>query len=121
MGVGMEVKDAKFKLVAQVLLVTEAGRVVKRRKTAAVDDATGVEFNEVFQMDLGVDRWEHTVVLVVLSRFCDSSTTSTTPPVYVHCGHVALGKQVSGHAHRIHWNSAFQNPRKTIAQWHSLN
>jgi len=120
----VRVKDAKFKLVARVLLVNECGRVLKKRKTAPVDDAVAVEFNQVFQLDVGVDRWEHTVVLVVLSRFCHSasSTSSTaTPPVYVHCGHVALGKHVTGHAHRIHWNSAFQNPRKTIAQWHPLN
>lgn len=116
-----EVKDAKFKLVARVLLVNQSGRVLKKRKTTPVDDAVGVEFNEAFQLDVGVDRWEHTVVLVVLSRFCDSTSTTKTPPVYVHCGHVALGKYVTSHAHRIHWNSAFQNPRKTIVQWHPLN
>lgn len=119
----VRVKSAKFKLVARLLLLNESGRVVKKRKTAPVDDCASVEFNEVFQLDVGVDRWEHSVILVVVSRFCDSqsSLTSSSPPVYVHSSHVALGKHVSGHAHRIHWNSAFQNPRKSIAQWHSLS
>jgi hypothetical protein len=26
-----------------------------------------------------------------------------------------------GHAERIHWNSAFQSPRRVISQWHCLH
>ena len=148
------------KAVVRLFLLNDTGRVLKKRKTAPFDYPKGgggkVELNEIFHLDVDIERWDRSVVLIVLSRIKEqpvapptneptldqnkasipsaasanvlesggkNNKTSTTrsPPVYMHTGHVALGKRVAGHAERIHWNSAFQSPRRVISQWHSLH
>lgn len=120
------------KAVVRLFLLNESGRVLKKRKTAPFDPNGGrVELDELFHLDVEIERWDRCVILIVLSRIVSSpeveqQTTTTTmalvrsPPVYQHSGHVALGKRVLGHAERIHWNSAFQSPRRVISQWHGL-
>ena len=120
------VQHIAFKCVVRLFLLNESGGVVKKRKTAPLDCASRMHFDELFQLDVDIDRWERSAVLVVLSRFAedvpahDDAIGARTPPRYFHCGHVVLGKRVGGSAQRIHWNSALQNPRKAILQWHSL-
>lgn len=123
---------AHNKAVVRLFLLNESGRVLKKRKTAPFDPNGGrVELDELFHLDVEIERWDRCVILIVLSRIVSSTeveqqTTTTmavvrSPPVYQHSGHVALGKRVLGHAERIHWNSAFQSPRRVISQWHGLH
>ena len=69
-----------------------------------------------------MDQWDHCVLVVILERFVNESTSAiaSSNTEYENCGHVSLGKRATGHAERIHWNSAFQSPRKLIIQWHAL-
>ena len=75
--------------------------------------------DEHFQLDVEMDQWDHCVLVVVLERF-NEPTVSSSPTEYRNCGHVSIGKRATGHAEQIHWNSAFQSPRKLIIQWHAL-
>ncbi|EFX77575.1 putative synaptotagmin 57, partial [Daphnia pulex] len=117
------------KAVVRLFLLNESGRVLKKRKTAPFDPNGGrVELDELFHLDVDIERWDRCVILIVLSRIIspavgEATTTEAvrSPPVYQHSGHVALGKRVLGHAERIHWNSAFQSPRRVISQWHGLH
>lgn len=131
-----------IKAVVRLFLLNESGRVLKKRKTAPFDhpNAGGgggggrIELNEIFHLDVEIERWDRCVILIVLSRIyepqrpqqttpssLDGQPCPRSPPIYHHSGHVALGKRVAGHAERIHWNSAFQSPRRVISQWHSLH
>lgn len=125
-----------LKAVVRLFLLNESGRVLKKRKTAPFDHPSGggggggrVELDELFHLDVEIERWDRCVILIVLSRIHspsvaaprDAEQTVRSPPIYHHSGHVALGKRVLGHAERIHWNSAFQSPRRVISQWHSLH
>ncbi len=129
-----------IKAVVRLFLLNESGRVLKKRKTAPFDHPNGggggrIELNEIFHLDVEIERWDRCVILIVLSRIyepqppqqttpsslIDGQPCPRSPPIYRHSGHVALGKRVAGHAERIHWNSAFQSPRRVISQWHSLH
>lgn len=107
--------------VIRLFVLNESGRVLKKRKTAPFDYQSRVEFNQLFHLDVEIERWDRSSILVVLSRILQSQEPGRHPPVYQHSGHVALGKRVTGQAERIHWNSSFQNPRRVISQWHSLH
>ena len=130
--------------VVRILLLNELGRVCKRRKTvpvplkAATSSNNTVHFNETFHMDVAVDQWDKSVVLVVLNRLQEpvepaaaaaaaGDNVSTTalgsahqPPAYVAVSHVALGKFVADRMAALHWCSAVLNPRENIEQWHWL-
>ena len=122
-----------IKAVVRLFLLNESGRVLKKRKTAPFDYPAGAngraDLNELFHLDVEIERWDRCAILIVLSRIyqivpCleqEQQPSQRIPPVYHHSGHVALGKRVAGHAEKIHWNSAFQNPRRLISQWHSLH
>lgn len=101
-------------LLVRLLLLNEFGRAWKRRKTSVRNAAECVRFDESFNLDVDLERWNKTTLLVVLHRLAQTDEPSTPS------GHVALGKNVTPHTGRIHWNSAFQSPRKLILQWHSL-
>ncbi|XP_032788803.2 uncharacterized protein LOC116926118 [Daphnia magna] len=129
--------------VIRLFLLNESGRVLKKRKTAPFNYPNGgggrIELNELFHLDVEIERWDRCVILLVLSRMLSNELAASqassqesssldgkpqpirSPPVYQHSGHVALGKRVTGHAERIHWNSAFQSPRRVISQWHCLH
>lgn len=129
----VKTSDSCVKAVVRLFLLNESGRVLKKRKTAPFDHPNGggrIELNELFHLDVEIERWDRCVILIVLSRIHSiaqgSSSSSSeqpirSPPIYHHSGHVALGKRVLGHAERIHWNSAFQSPRRVISQWHCLH
>ena len=133
----VKTSDSSAKSVVRLFLLNESGRVLKKRKTAPFDHPNGgggrIELNELFQLDVEIERWDRCVILIVLSRLLLNSSNMNisprqedpqpirSPPIYHHTGHVALGKKVLGHSERIHWNSAFQSPRRVISQWHCLH
>lgn len=114
---------SNIQAVIRLFVLNESGRVLKKRKTAPFDyQSSRLELNQLFHLDVEIERWDRCVILVVLSRILEPHEPGVrNPPVYQHSGHVALGKRVTGHAERIHWNSSFQNPRRVISQWHSLH
>lgn len=117
--------------IVRLFVLNESGRVVKKRKTAPrhYPPDGRIEFDEQFAIELDVERWRRSVVLVVLSRIVElhqrpdaaGSGRGRVPPVYEHVGHVALGRRVAGVPEMIHWNSGLQMPRRVISQWHHLH
>lgn len=111
--------------IVRLFVLNEAGRVIKKRKTAprpySMDGR--LEFDEQFAIELDVDRWQRSVLLVVLSRIVEleRAESGRAPPVYEHVGHVAVGRTVACVDERIHWNSALQMPRRVVSQWHRLH
>ena len=111
--------------IVRLFVLNEAGRVIKKRKTAPRPYSTDgrLEFDEQFAIELDVDRWQRSVLLLVLSRIIElhRADSGRAPPVYEHIGHVAIGRTVACIEERIHWNSALQMPRRVVSQWHSLH
>lgn len=100
-----------------LFLLNESGRVLKRRSgnsiTPPADHDAPIDVQQSFHFKLDVDRWQHCVLLV-----CARIQKPEQPEL--GAGYTALGKNVAGIAQRIHWNSAFLNPRKAVTQWHPL-
>ncbi|THD25961.1 Synaptotagmin-1, partial [Fasciola hepatica] len=88
------------------------GKRIKKKKTTIKKYTLNPYYNESFAFDVPFDQIQkvHLIVTVV-----DYDRIGTSEPI----GRVVLGCNATGAALR-HWSDMLSNPRRPIAQWHTL-
>ncbi|CAH8643183.1 unnamed protein product [Dicrocoelium dendriticum] len=88
------------------------GKRIKKKKTTIKKYTLNPYYNESFTFDVPFDQIQkvHLIVTVV-----DYDRIGTSEPI----GRVVLGCNATGAALR-HWSDMLANPRRPIAQWHTL-
>ncbi|CAH8862536.1 unnamed protein product [Trichobilharzia szidati] len=88
------------------------GKRVKKKKTTIKKYTLNPYYNESFAFDVPFDQIQKVNLIVTV---VDYDRIGTSEPI----GRVVLGCNATGAALR-HWSDMLANPRRPIAQWHTL-
>ncbi|BHF82273.1 Synaptotagmin-2 [Sparganum proliferum] len=88
------------------------GRRIKKKKTTIKKYTLNPYYNESFTFDVPFDHIQKVSLIVTV---VDYDRIGTSEPI----GRVVLGCNATGAALR-HWSDMLANPRRPIAQWHTL-
>ncbi|VDP73678.1 unnamed protein product [Echinostoma caproni] len=88
------------------------GKRIKKKKTTIKKYTLNPYYNESFAFDVPFDQIQKVNLIVTV---VDYDRIGTSEPI----GRVVLGCNATGAALR-HWSDMLSNPRRPIAQWHTL-
>uniref|UniRef100_A0A5K4F7I4 Synaptotagmin n=1 Tax=Schistosoma mansoni TaxID=6183 RepID=A0A5K4F7I4_SCHMA len=88
------------------------GKRIKKKKTTIKKYTLNPYYNESFAFDVPFDQIQKVNLIVTV---VDYDRIGTSEPI----GRVVLGCNATGAALR-HWSDMLANPRRPIAQWHTL-
>jgi len=88
------------------------GKRIKKKKTTIKKCTLNPYYNESFTFEVPFEQIQKISALVTV---VDYDRIGTSEPI----GRVALGCNATGSALR-HWSDMLANPRRPIAQWHTL-
>ncbi|VDD79808.1 unnamed protein product [Mesocestoides corti] len=88
------------------------GRRIKKKKTTIKKNTLNPYYNESFSFDVPFDHIQKVSLIVTV---VDYDRVGSSDPI----GRIILGCNATGAALR-HWSDMLANPRRPIAQWHTL-